>query len=87
MKSLPLCGKHSHDQLQISREDFNNIILKILEKASRRFGQRNVKVCFSDRIEVCEVCYVSSSLGNKTMSHQVTASKGIISFIYKLISV
>ena len=68
------------DQFQIFREDFNDVILGILKESSRGFGKRNnVRVHFRDKVEVFELEHVSSSLSDKTMSHQVTSIKGMTS--------
>ena len=64
------------DQFQIFREDFNDVILGILKESLRRFGQRNnIRVDFSDKVDVFKPAHVSSSPNDKTTSHQVTKSK------------
>ena len=68
------------DQFQIFRWDFNDVILGILRESLRRFGQRNnVRVHFSDKVEVFEPERVSSSMSDKTTSHQVASIRGMTS--------
>ena len=66
------------DRFEIFREDFNDVILGILKESSRRFGKRNnIRVHFSDKVEVFGLAHVSSSSSDKTTSHQVTSIKGM----------
>ena len=64
------CGSEvnsSTDQLQISREDFYNVIQGILKETSRRAKQKKkLKVHFCNVVETFELVY-HCSLGIKTL--------------------
>ena len=62
----------STDQLQISREDFYNVIQGIWKEASRSAKQKKkLKVHFWDIVETCELVY-HCSLGIKTPGKNVS---------------
>ena len=66
----------STDQLQISREDFYDVIQRILKETSRRVRQKKkLKVHFCDVVETFELMY-DCSLGIKILGKNASL-KGV----------